>query len=122
MIYVYGADPFSNSPSSQVLLKELLKAGFKRSEITHAKLIEDITDDSYVISFGAPSFKELTGLDASLKECAGMLCCMDTNHSVFVFPTYSPGYLYHNPREKETWKQQLELFYAVIKTDQGILV
>lgn len=122
MIYVYGTDPFANSPSSMVLLKELTKAGFKVSEIKYANTVDDIPDNCWVISFGSPQFRELTGTDESLRDHQGTLWSMDSRDDVFVFPTYSPGYLYHNPNEKEAWKRQLELFYAVIKIDEGVVV
>ena len=120
MIYVYGTDPFSPSPSSKVLLKELLNAGFKKSEIVYANTPEKIEDNSYVLCFGAQACRELTGLEDSMRELRGTLCSMDSKPFVFVFPAYSPGYLFHNPAEKATFKADLELFFAVIKADQGV--
>lgn len=123
MIWVYGTDPFGASPSSKTLLKELLNAGFKPTEIKHAKIADDIPEDCYVLSFGAPAFKELTGFDEPLSKHHGTLWSMESRESVLVFPQYSPGYLFHNPKEIGTFKSELELARAFIKLDaEGVIV
>lgn len=121
-IFVYGTDPFSTSPSSMVLLKELLSAGFKKSEIQYANTPEKIEDNSYVLCFGAQAVRELTGLEEPMRELRGTLCSSTTKNDVLVFPAYSPGYLFHNESEKSTFKADLELFFAVIRVDQGVPV
>lgn len=118
MIYVYGTDPFAASPSSKTLLKELVSAGFKPKELEYVVSAEDIPDDSWVLSFGADAFRTLTGCDEPLSKHHGSLFDLDINPSVFVFPTYSPGYLFHNPKLIGQWKAELELFKAFISYDQ----
>lgn len=121
-VYVYGANPLGTSPSSKNLLKELVNAGFKPREIKHANSHDDIPDNSYVICFGAPAVKALTGMEDPMRDLHGTLCSMQDRTHVLVFPTYSPGYLFHNPHKTEEWRRELELFYAAIKTDQGVFV
>jgi hypothetical protein len=118
-VFVFGIDPFRNSPSSKSLLKELYNAGFNLTKIKYAKTKEDIPDDSHVICFGAAAFKQLTGWEGSILECRGDLFTMDTNTTIMVFPTYSPGYVFHNPKVKDTFKYDLELFNTFIRFDQG---
>jgi uracil-DNA glycosylase len=118
-VFVFGIDPFKNSPSSKSLLKELYNAGFNLAKIKYAKTKEDIPDDSHVICFGADAFKALTGWEGSILECRGDLFTMDTNTTIMVFPTYSPGYVFHNPKVKDTFKYDLELFNAFIRYDLG---
>jgi len=116
LIYVFGADPFQNSPSSKTLLKELLKVGWKKSELKYAATTEDIADDSYVLCFGAAAFKTLTGCEEPLSKHAGSLFGFK---NCLVFPTYSPGYLFHNPKLIGQFKNELETSRALIKFDQG---
>ena len=114
MIYVFGADPFDRSPSSQALAKALKEAGFKLSEIQHAKTTKDIPDNSWVICFGFVPLRALTSLNEPLTELRGQLVSMDSRDDVLVLPTYAPGYLYRNPELMWQWKEDLVLFKAVI--------
>lgn len=119
-IYCYGADPFQDSPSSKTLLKALLGAGFKKGEIKYVDSPDSISSDSYCLCFGAIPFKVLTGCDEPLSKYHGMLFDKHDDPSVFVLPTYSPGYLFYNERERSTFEAELELFLTIIRIDQGL--
>lgn len=120
-VVVYGIDPFASSPSSLTLLKALLDVGFKKHQIRYEADSNKIEDADYVLSFGAGAFRELTGIEESLSKYAGSLCSK-IDSDAFVMPTYSPGYLFHNPSRKTEWEEQLRLFYAVISIDaEGVM-
>jgi len=113
MIYVYGADPFDSSPSSQSLARALKDAGFKLSEMQHVNSPNDIPDNSWVISFGTGGLQALVPDNPKIGDVRGQLCSMDCRDDVLVLPTYAPGYLYRNPELMRQWKDDLELFKAV---------
>lgn len=119
MTYVYGANPFDGSPSSNALNKQLKEAGFKLSELQAIDNLSDLRGfNLHCLCFGAAAFRELTGSDLGIKEARGEMHA-GIKEGVLVFPTYAPGYLYRNPELMWQWKQDLELFCLFINYDLG---
>lgn len=116
MIYVYGANPFDGSPSSNALHKQLKEARFKLSEVKYVDSVDKLPDNSHCLSFGSQACFELTGI-SGIKEARGEMH-QSISKDILVFPTYAPGYLYRNPELMWQWKEDLELFRVFIEYDQ----
>lgn len=118
MIYVYGANPFDGSPSSNALHKQLKEAGFKLSEIKVVTDPDSLPVGASCLAFGSPAFRELTGQDMGIKVARGEMHS-GIKKDVLVFPTYAPGYLYRNSELMWQWKDDLELFRVFIYWNEG---
>lgn len=124
MIYVFGQDLDDYSPGSKLLMQALRRAGFRRSQYEVLDDPRDIRSKGtcYILAFGSNAYSELTGRQG-LSAGRGTLHDCQWSKDALVFPTFSPGYLYRNPKVKKTFHNDLQDFYAWIMLDkEGIIV
>ncbi len=123
MIIIHGQDPFDYSPSSKMLLRELKRAGFRRSELEYLDDDGRIPEEGHVLCFGSQPFKNLTGSDLGIGYCRGELYHAIGLPNLLVYPTFSPGYLYRNRNLFPLFRDDLEIAYVFFKLDtEGVVV
>jgi hypothetical protein len=114
-VKVLGVDPFGSGPQSRALLNEMMKVGFRKSELEYATEIPEEGADWYML-FGSPALKEFVGPDVRMADVRGQLLRCDWNPEALIVANYAPGYIYHNPNLKPLWIEGLEhafLYYSL---------
>jgi hypothetical protein len=117
-ILVFGQDLDDYSSNSKYLRRELVRAGFRTSELESVSDPRDIRGygECHVITFGAGAFSEVTGL-AGLSKGRGMLHSSQWSDGALVFPTFSPGYLLRKPHLIWQFRDDLQRLLIFINLD-----
>ena len=122
MIYCYGQDiTDKQNASTKRLVKELIRARIAPYKLIQLKNPEEIPEGThYILCFGSKALEGLVGV-GNIGVNRGTL--FDTDSGSFVFPTYAPGYLHHNPGSVAQFRSDLETFRAFIELDsKGVVI
>lgn len=118
MILIFGQDLDDYSPNAKYLRRELVRAGFRTSELENISDPRDIIGKGacYILAFGSQAYSELVGRKG-LTAGRGFLHDCQWSEQALVFPTYSPGYLLRKPHLIWQFRDDLERFRIFINLD-----
>lgn len=117
IIFVFGQDFNDRSPASKMLKMELVKAGFKMSELEVLKDDTEFPDKGYVLLFGSGAIRSV--LDTGVNDVRGTVCLPQGKSSPLCFPCFAPGYLYRKPTEIHLFRDDLMNARFWIGVDRG---